>query len=55
MSIRAIDRTTGVHRDTIMRLGVRIGEGCAGLHDRMMTNIQVGRIELDEVWQYVGK
>lgn len=25
-SIRAIERITGVHRDTIMRLGVRVGE-----------------------------
>jgi hypothetical protein len=28
VSIRAVERLTGVHRDTIMRLGVRIGEGC---------------------------
>ena len=28
-SIRAIERMTGVHRDTIMRLGVRVGQGCA--------------------------
>jgi uncharacterized protein YerC len=27
-SIRSIERMTGVHRDTIMRLGVRMGEGC---------------------------
>jgi transposase len=27
-SIRAIERMTGVHRDTIMRLGVKIGRGC---------------------------
>jgi transposase len=27
-SIRAIERMTGVHRDTIMRLGVRVGQGC---------------------------
>ena len=34
-SIRATERLTGVHRDTIMRLGVRVGEACARLHDRM--------------------
>ena len=28
-SIRSIERMTGVHRDTIMRLGVRVGKGCA--------------------------
>ena len=46
---------TGVHRDTIMRLGVRIGKGCARLHDRRMLGIRVSRIELDEMWSYVGK
>jgi hypothetical protein len=55
VSIRATERLTSVHRDTIMRLGVRVGEGCAELHDRMMTNLQVGRVELDEAWSYVGK
>jgi uncharacterized protein YerC len=25
-SIRSIERMTGIHRDTIMRLGVKVGE-----------------------------
>jgi IS1 family transposase len=54
-SIRATERITGVHRDTIMRLGERVGRGCAELHDRMMVGLRVGRIELDEIWGYVGK
>jgi len=29
VSIRAIERITGIHRDTVMRLGVRVGEACA--------------------------
>lgn len=29
-SIRSIERITGVHRDTIMRLGVRIGKAAQG-------------------------
>ena len=33
-SIRSIERMTGIHRDTIMRLGVRIGQGCAKLSMR---------------------
>jgi hypothetical protein len=28
-SIRATERLTSIHRDTIMRLGVRVGDGCA--------------------------
>ena len=31
--IRQIERITGVHRDTIMRLGVHIGQGCDTLLD----------------------
>jgi IS1 family transposase len=54
-SIRATERLTGIHRDTIMRLGERVGRGCAELHDRMMVGIRAGRLELDEIWQYVGK
>jgi len=46
---------TGVHRDTIMRLGVRIGQGCARLLDQKMRNLDCNRIELDEIWGYIGK
>lgn len=28
-SIRAAERITDIHRDTIMRLMVRVGDGCA--------------------------
>ena len=55
MSIRATERLTGIHRDTIMRLGERVGRGCAELHDRMMVGIRTGRLELDEIWGFVGK
>ncbi len=55
MSIRAIERMTGIHRDTIMRLGAKVGRGCAVLHDRMMVGIRTGRLELDELWSFVGK
>ena len=55
VSIRSTERLTGIHRDTIMRLGERIGRGCAELHDRMVVSVRAGRIELDEIWGYVGK
>jgi IS1 family transposase len=54
-SIRATERLTGIHRDTIMRLGVRVGDGCAALHDELMQFVEVTRLELDELWSYVGK
>jgi hypothetical protein len=38
-SIRSIERITGVHRDTIMRLGVKVGQGCTALMDEKMRNL----------------
>ena len=54
-SIRSIERITGVHRDTIMRLGVRVGEGCASLMDKTMRDLSCTRLEMDEIWGFVGK
>jgi IS1 family transposase len=54
-SIRATERLTATHRDTVMRLGVRVGNGCERLHDRMMRDLQVGAVELDEQWDFIGK
>src|SRR6202163_4209433 len=55
VSIRATERLTGIHRDTIMRLGARVGRGCANFHDRTVLGLRVNRIELDEAWSFVGK
>jgi len=38
-SIRSIERITGVHRDTILRLGVRIGKGCAKVQEYELRNL----------------
>jgi IS1 family transposase len=54
-SIRSVERLTETHRDTIMRLGVKIGIACQRLHDHMMCNLQVNLIELDEQWSFIKK
>ena len=54
-SIRSIERMTGIHRDTIMRLGVKIGQGCARLLDQKMRGLDCKRLELDEIWGFIGK
>jgi len=54
-SIRAIERMTGIHRDTIMRLGVRVGKGCTALLDAKMRDLPCNRLEIDEVWGFIGK
>jgi len=33
-SIRSVERMTGIHRDTIMRLGVRVGKACEKVLDK---------------------
>lgn len=53
-SIRSVERMTGVHRDTIMRLAVRVGDGCDRLMDRMMRGLTCEKLQLDEIWAYIG-
>lgn len=53
--IRQIERMTGVHRDTIMRLGVRVGQGCAALLDRKMRDLSCTHLQFDELWGFIGK
>jgi IS1 family transposase len=54
-SIRSIERMTGIHRDTIMRLGVKIGKNCELLLDSKMQDLNCNYLQLDEVWGYIGK
>lgn len=54
-SIRSTERLTGAHRDTIMRLMVRVGDKCRELLDLKMRDLPCKRIEVDEVWTFVGK
>ena len=54
-SIRSIERISGVHRDTIMRLLVSFGSKAQEIMDREMVNLKVGRLQVDEIWCYVGK
>src|SRR5258707_1243233 len=53
-SIRSIERVTEIHRDTIMRLGVRVGEACAKIQDEKMRSLNCKHIEVDEIWGFVG-
>lgn len=54
-SIRATERITDVHRDTIMRLMVRVGTGCGRIMDSEMRGLDCRHLQLDELWAYVGK
>ena len=53
-SIRSIERMTGIHRDTIMRLGVRVGQGCASIMDEKLRGLDLPNIQVDEMWGFIG-
>jgi IS1 family transposase len=55
VGIRTTSRLTGVNRETVGTLALRVGRGCAELHDRLFVGIRTGRIEVDELWSFVGK
>ncbi len=46
---RAVSRITGVNRGTVASLALRVGRGCAELHDRMIVGVRTYRLELDEL------
>jgi IS1 family transposase len=54
-SIRSTERMTGVNRETIGTLLVRVGNGCADLLDRTIVNLDCDCLEIDELWAFVGK
>lgn len=54
-SIRSVERITGIHRDTIMRLMVRAGAACAQQMDTKLNSLKCEEVEVDEAWCYVGK
>jgi predicted nucleic acid-binding protein len=44
VSIRSIERLTGIHRDTIMRLTVRVGEHCQRIMAERMKGLRCQRV-----------
>jgi hypothetical protein len=45
-------RIAGVNRETV---ALRVGRGCAELHDRMMVGVRANLIECDELWSFVAR
>jgi len=54
-SVRSTERVTSVHRDTICRLLVEVGDRCNDLLDGSMRNLRCQFVQCDEIWTYVGK
>ena len=53
-SIRAVERMTGINRNTIMSLGVRVGDACKKIMDEKMRGLKCRNVEIDEIWGFVG-
>lgn len=53
-SIRATSRMTDVSKPTILKLLADLGAACANHHDEQVRNVQSKRIQIDEIWSYVG-
>jgi IS1 family transposase len=51
-SERAVERMTGVNRETVGRLALRFGEGAQRLHDRLVRDLTCDLIDLDEMWSW---
>jgi IS1 family transposase len=54
-SVSAIERITGVHHGTILKLLVLAGERCGRIMGQHVRNVKVRDIEMDEVWSFIGK
>ena len=52
--MRAVNRTTGVARQTISDLLESIGAACSEYQDGVLTNLDTRIIEADEIWSFVG-
>lgn len=53
-SIRSIERTTGVHRDSVLNLLIAAGEKCERLMEERIQKVFVKHVQCDEIWGFVG-
>ena len=53
-SIRATSRMTNVSKPAILKLLGDIGPVCAEYHDRIVRSVKAERVQVDEIWQFVG-
>lgn len=54
MGINATARVTGKSKNTILKLLADTGEACALYQDRVMNNLSCKRVQVDEIWSFVG-
>src|SRR4051794_17528998 len=53
MAVRAVSRITGLDKNTIIRLIVRLGRGVAELSEQKIRGLAVAEVECDELWAFI--
>ncbi|MCW5648723.1 MAG: helix-turn-helix domain-containing protein [Ramlibacter sp.] len=54
MGINATARVTGKSKNTVLKLLADTGEACALYQDRVMNNLTIKKVQVDEIWSFVG-
>lgn len=52
--VRSTSRMTGVAKGTILRLLAEVGQACADYQDVTIRNVKASRVQIDEIWSFVG-
>src|SRR5487761_932392 len=53
-SMRSISRVADVSINTVTKLLVDAGKACAAFHDARVRGLKSQRIQVDEIWSFVG-
>jgi len=53
-SVRSTSRMTGVSKGAILRLLMSVGKACAEYQSAIIRNIPAKRVQVDEIWSFVG-
>lgn len=53
-SIASTCRITGAAKNTVLKLLAEVGAACAAYQDRVMRKLPCKRVQVDEIWSFVG-
>ncbi len=53
-SMRSVSRLTDTSINTVAKLLVDAGRFCAGFHDAKVRDVKARRVQVDEIWSFVG-
>jgi transposase-like protein len=54
MGVNATARITDKSNNTVLKLLADTGEACAAYQDRVMRNLNITKVQVDEIWSFVG-